>query len=239
MLMSDGNVGSVPRESRWHDTAMLAPFLQPILSAAGELVSEEVLVRPVGYSGGAEAYYASLARAPMARRIDMEMASLRIAVSIAARPGPKAINVSLPLLLSEPGQSTLTRFLRERPPAHGAMTLELLEYDGAPVDEIAEVTEWLVTLGARIALDDFGRGHACLAMLSGLPFIHEIKFDASLVHARRRDVVLPALATMVRDLGAVSVAEHVDSEDTLQMMRRCGIDRMQGFHLAMPFEVAA
>lgn len=221
-------------ESRWHDDPQLQPYLQPIFTAAGELTAQEVLVRPVDYFGGAEAYYAKLARAPLARRIDMEMTSLRLAIEVAQQPGPKAINVSLPLLLSDVGQKAISAMLRGRSASHGQLTLELLEYDAAPVDDLADVIEWMVTLGAQIALDDFGRGHACMAMLSGLPFVHQIKFDSSLVHGRRRDVVLPALANAVREMGAFSVAEHVDSEETLQAMRRCGVDCMQGFHLGMP-----
>lgn len=214
--------------------APLATFLQPIFSAGGALVAQEVLVRPVDYAGGAEAYYSALARAPLARRIDMEMASLRLAAQVAMIPGAKAINVSLPLLLSDVGQAALSALLRARPEGHGQLTLELLEYDSAPVDDLADVIDWMVSLGAHISLDDFGRGQASLAMLSGLSHIHQIKFDASLVHSRRRDVVLPALAQMVRDMGAVSVAEQVDSELTLEVMRRCGVDCLQGFHLGMP-----
>lgn len=224
----------VAHPSARRDTRPLQALLQPIYRMNGVMVAEEVLVRPVGYVGGAEAYYTGLASAPAAFRLDREMASLRVAMAAAMRPGSKAINVSLPLLLSDAGQDAILDLLNRRRSVLGEITLELLEYDAAPVDALAEVTARLVAQDARIALDDFGRGHAPLAMLSGLPFVHQIKFDASLVHGCRRDLVLPALADAVRAIGATSVAEHVDSAETLLAMLRCRVDCVQGFHLGSP-----
>jgi len=86
-------------------------------------------------------------------------------------------------------------------------------------------------LGYRIALDDLGAGYAALGALATLePDV--VKLDMSLVrdvhlHAAKRRVV-GALATLVRELGAMVVAEGVETEAERDAIIGAGIELIQG-----------
>jgi diguanylate cyclase (GGDEF)-like protein len=92
-------------------------------------------------------------------------------------------------------------------------------------------------LGVRIAIDDFGIGHASLASLRRLP-IDVIKIDRSLVQSMTENQRDAALVRMAIDtghsLGLEVVAEGVETESTLRRLEALGCDTLQGFLLGRP-----
>jgi diguanylate cyclase (GGDEF)-like protein len=92
-------------------------------------------------------------------------------------------------------------------------------------------------LGVRIAIDDFGIGHASLASLKQLP-IDVIKIDRSLVQSMtesQRDAALVRMAIETgHSLGLEVVAEGVETESTLRRLEALGCDTLQGFLLGRP-----
>jgi predicted signal transduction protein with EAL and GGDEF domain len=91
-------------------------------------------------------------------------------------------------------------------------------------------------LGVRIAIDDFGTGYSSIAHLRGLP-IDEIKIDRSLV-AGLTNVSGRSLFQLVRDLaqhlGVRTVAEGIESEEQLIILRDLGCTALQGFFFSTP-----
>jgi EAL domain-containing protein (putative c-di-GMP-specific phosphodiesterase class I) len=102
---------------------------------------------------------------------------------------------------------------------------------------LAEVLRPLRALGLRIAVDDVGAGFASMRHILMLaPEI--IKLDLSLVHRissdPRRRSLAAALLTFATDLGAVVIAEGVETASELDCLRELGVQYGQGFHLGRP-----
>ncbi len=92
-------------------------------------------------------------------------------------------------------------------------------------------------LGCAIALDDFGAGFGSFRYLKHLPF-NCLKIDGDFIHglpgSRTDQLVVKALVGLVRGLGRQTIAEFVEDETTLSMLRSYGVDYAQGFHLGRP-----
>jgi diguanylate cyclase (GGDEF)-like protein len=91
--------------------------------------------------------------------------------------------------------------------------------------------------GVTIVLDDFGAGFASIGYLRELRF-DQIKLDGALVTAALDSAdgrkLLRAVVALCEILGVSSVAEHVESEDILRLVRDLGCTAGQGFWLKPP-----
>ena len=98
------------------------------------------------------------------------------------------------------------------------------------------LTQWK-RLGVRIALDDFGTGYSSLSYLSRLP-VDRLKIDKSLIQRMTGDektaAIVRAIISLGADLGFPVLAEGVESEEQLTMLRGMGCQQAQGFLFAMP-----
>ena len=103
-------------------------------------------------------------------------------------------------------------------------------------EAVADVMEKLSLQNISFALDDFGSGYSNVQALMDLPYKF-VKFDASLI---QRSTTNPKMLFLLTDLlhkmNKVIVAEGVETEDDLAMVRRIGIDRVQGFYYAEPMQ---
>jgi EAL domain-containing protein (putative c-di-GMP-specific phosphodiesterase class I) len=118
----------------------------------------------------------------------------------------------------------------------GRLTLEITE--SRAVADIAPVLLRLAPLramGVGVALDDFGIGHSSLTQLKRL-HASEVKLDRSLVAAgtpesERRMAEAIAVA---HEAGVRVVAEGIETDADLALVRRLGCDRGQGYLLGRP-----
>jgi len=118
------------------------------------------------------------------------------------------------------------------------LILELVEF-GGPVNLMASRTsiEALRDAGVRFALDDFGPGFSNLDLI-GTRLIDFIKIDRSLVcfadvqsgYAR----LLGGLQAMAEQTEVALVAEGVETQSQMQVIRRIGVEWIQGFHFSRP-----
>jgi EAL domain-containing protein (putative c-di-GMP-specific phosphodiesterase class I) len=96
--------------------------------------------------------------------------------------------------------------------------------------------------GFGLAQDDFGQGYSSLYNLVSTPFT-ELKIDRALVHGSVDDEALAvALASTValgRRLGLEVVAEGVERQEELNLLRRFQCDRVQGFLISEAVSPAA
>ena len=92
-------------------------------------------------------------------------------------------------------------------------------------------------LGIAIALDDFGTGFSSLNYLRRFPF-DKIKVDRSFVANASGDeatsAIVQAIVTMGRSLKMRVVAEGIESQNQLELMRSLGCDEAQGFLIGRP-----
>ena len=104
-------------------------------------------------------------------------------------------------------------------------------------EETTALLMTLRTLGCRIALDDFGTGHSSLSQIRTLPLDY-IKIDGqfiSNIHNSELDqTVVKSVAEIAKVLNINTVAEYVDSDQTLQLLGELGIDYAQGYHISKP-----
>jgi PAS domain S-box-containing protein len=135
------------------------------------------------------------------------------------------------------------------------MLRSVLEVNLTPADIILEVTETGVTKDLAIALDvltrlrlkgfglsidDFGIGYSSFEQLGRIPFT-EMKLDRSFVNRGTQDsaarAILESSMAMAQKLELVTVAEGVETEAELELMRDLGCDNVQGYLIARPMPV--
>ncbi len=93
----------------------------------------------------------------------------------------------------------------------------------------------LRSMGATLAVDDYGTGHSSLAYLHQLP-LNTLKIDRSFVAtmAAEGGVIVRSTVDLAHSLGLNVVAEGVEDQATSAALRALGCDVAQGFHYARP-----
>jgi diguanylate cyclase (GGDEF)-like protein len=141
--------------------------------------------------------------------------------------------------LDDPGfKADVNRILLETGVDPGILIFELTETSlmREPEKAAALLTD-LKTLGVRISIDDFGTGYSSLAYLGLLP-VDAIKIDRSFVAATGASaeaaVLLNALVQLGRSLQITTLAEGIEDEAQLEILRQARCDLGQGFLLARP-----
>ncbi|HEX8481916.1 MAG TPA: EAL domain-containing protein [Allosphingosinicella sp.] len=91
--------------------------------------------------------------------------------------------------------------------------------------------------GARIVLDDFGAGHASISYLREMQF-DGVKLDGALIagvaESLRSRRLLKGVLDLCSALGLPSVAEHIETDDQLRLLRELGCREGQGYLLSPP-----
>lgn len=122
-------------------------------------------------------------------------------------------------------------------PAH-QLHLEVTE--GLLIRNQSEAKETLAELremGVKLVLDDFGTGYSSLSYLRSFPF-HSMKIDRSFVKeittlADARSLIAAAI-NMGKSLGLKVVAEGVETEEQLTLLRELGCAYAQGYLFSKP-----
>lgn len=95
----------------------------------------------------------------------------------------------------------------------------------------------LKSQGCRIALDDFGTGHSSLSQIRTLP-LDFIKIDGAFIQeickSELDQTVVKSVAEIARVLDIKTVAEFVDTDEALQLLKKLDIDYAQGYLISKP-----
>jgi EAL domain-containing protein (putative c-di-GMP-specific phosphodiesterase class I) len=98
----------------------------------------------------------------------------------------------------------------------------------------------LKALGTAIALDDFGTGYSSIGYLRRFNF-DTIKIDKSLAGLVDTDEQASALVSgtirIASALGMTVIAEGVENEKQMKLLRLAGCDQLQGFWYSQPMPV--
>ncbi|GAA4151592.1 EAL domain-containing protein [Phytohabitans flavus] len=157
----------------------------------------------------------------------------------AERPLAVAVNLS-PRTLVDPGfPARVDALLREYGVAAEQVTFEIKEdgVTGGPTDRPLPTLRRLREIGVRLSVDDFGTGYSSLSYLRRLP-VHEVKIDRSFVQGMATDAgdlaIVRAVVALSLQFGLTVVAEGVESELTLDLLKEMGCEIGQGFLFSRP-----
>lgn len=102
---------------------------------------------------------------------------------------------------------------------------------------IAELHE----LGCTFSVDDFGSGFSSFAYLKDLPADY-IKLDGSFIQNLHQDTIdqtlVRSMIQVIQALGKKAVAEYVENQAILDILKSMGIDFVQGYHIGHPLPIA-
>jgi diguanylate cyclase (GGDEF)-like protein len=92
-------------------------------------------------------------------------------------------------------------------------------------------------MGVRLSLDDFGTGYSSLSYVMNLP-IDKLKIDRSFIlnmeEDKRGAAIVSAIIAMAHSLGLSVIAEGVEKESHLQLLRTMHCDIVQGYYISRP-----
>jgi len=105
------------------------------------------------------------------------------------------------------------------------------------VNSVMDNLEALKSRGIRLGIDDFGTGYSSLTYLRNFP-VDVVKVDRSFVReldARPQDqAIVSAVVELGHTLDLTTIAEGVETEEQLELLRVLGCDLAQGYHFAKP-----
>ncbi|MGN0167319.1 MAG: EAL domain-containing protein [Acetatifactor sp.] len=109
-------------------------------------------------------------------------------------------------------------------------------------DILWNIMERMTVGGTTFSLDDYGTGYSNLTNVLKYPF-HIIKLDKSMVwYAMENEYAMRALrhtVSMIQDLDMHIVAEGVETEGQLDVLRHMGCEYLQGYYFSKPVPEAA
>ena len=152
-----------------------------------------------------------------------------------------AINLSAGNLHKRSLPNLLEELLKQWKVEPGQLTLEITESAiMVDPDSAHEVLTQLDDIGLRLSIDDFGTGYSSLASLKRLP-VDELKIDKSFViHMTENEndaVIVRSTIDLAHNLGLSVVAEGIETEPHIALLRGLGCDIGQGFFIGRPMPV--
>jgi diguanylate cyclase (GGDEF)-like protein/PAS domain S-box-containing protein len=154
-----------------------------------------------------------------------------------------AVNVSARQLQRRDFCNTVAGALAESGLPAECLELEITESSVMEnPEESIQILQNIRRMGVTLAIDDFGTGYSSLAYLKRFPIDH-LKIDRSFVTDIETDLNDRAIAfgtiALAHSLGLNVIAEGVETEDQLELLRSNGCDEIQGYLLSKPLTSGA
>jgi len=123
----------------------------------------------------------------------------------------------------------------------GRLEIELTESSiFEDVNRMIEIGQAFRRCGFKMAMDDFGSGYSSINLLGNLP-LDVIKMDQgffnSHLNRERNYIVVESTIKMIKKLGMTVVAEGIETEAEVEMLRALGCDIIQGYYFGKPMTV--
>lgn len=226
------------------------PVFQPQLDLrSGKITSAEVLVRWQHPRLGLvppNVFIPLLENSGLIEQVTEQMIdeAVRVAVILRKRDLPCCISINIAAydLIETNLADIVSQALVRYQGLSSDIKLELTETSVASDPQrVKQVLTQLSELGIYASVDDFGTGYSSLSYLSMFP-IRELKIDRTFVSDMlgnpRNHSIVRSTILMARELGLVTVAEGVEDDQTLQMLKKDGCDIAQGYVIARPLPEA-
>lgn len=159
-----------------------------------------------------------------------------------AQLGKAHVNLSGSSLNHADFQKSLKRAIRTFDFPWNKLELEVTETSAVGnLSKAASFINYFRSVGIGFALDDFGTGMSSFDYLKNLPF-DTIKIDGSFVKDMHTDAVDKAVIRYIQEIcdlkGLRSVAEYIEREEDVVVLREIGISCGQGYYLGKPKPLA-
>ena len=230
------------------------PVYQPIFDIqSGKQVAEEALARIQEKDNSlteAGNFIDAAVQLQLVHRIDYEIIRAtisRCSVNFSEQNSalPHFVNVSADLLRHPELVKEILQLAKEECSACGLdkinikpLVIEITEQELLQdVDEVKRILSPFLEFGLPLAIDDFGSGYSSLTYLADLP-VSFLKFDGSLIkriaYEGRVRKIIEGVQKMAESLELITIAEHIEDQATLDVLREIGVSWGQGHFSARP-----
>jgi PAS domain S-box-containing protein len=228
-------IGSALEEDR------MLVLAQPIIElSTGGQVSSELLLRMWASGDRAELltpdrFLVPAERFGLIQLIDIWM--VRRATVLPAEIMPQ-VNLSAITMCDPAARREIVEILAAAPAAARRIVFEITETAAAEhLDAARAFADDVERLGCRLALDDFGTGFGSFTYLRSLPLSYikiDLSFVRGLVESRDDRRVVQSIIGIAEQFDLATIAEGVENQATLDLVRELGATYAQGFHLGRP-----
>ncbi|MEK4229535.1 putative bifunctional diguanylate cyclase/phosphodiesterase [Solibacillus sp. FSL H8-0538] len=115
--------------------------------------------------------------------------------------------------------------------------MSMLDYNEELIFKIKEIKK----MGITIALDDFGTGYSSLSYLREFP-VDALKIDRTFIKNINKDesgvAMVAAIISLAHALNLVVIAEGVEQEEELAILKEHNCEYVQGYYFSKPLNVA-
>lgn len=148
------------------------------------------------------------------------------------------VNLSVVQLLQKDVVENIKKILEKTGVNPKNVVLEITEsFAINDMHRVMEIITGLKKLGPRIALDDFGTGYSSLNYIKQLP-LDIIKVDKTFIDDIVEDDYAQAFVKLIVDLsktiGTKIVVEGVEHKEQYDLLKRLGVDYIQGYYFGKP-----
>ncbi len=225
----------------------ISAVYQPVVRLTDRvIIGYEALARPdtMDATGGVEGLFVAAQRMGLTREIDY---LCRRGALDGARPLPSTmplfINISVAALLDpehDPDQLLFLARLAGRRPESIVLEISEREQITDPIRLTAAVTAYRES-GFRFAVDDVGEGHSTFETLAASTpeYVKLARHFVRGMHQPGPRAAVIAARSFAEASGATVIAEGIEDEASVGLMRDLGVELGQGFHLAPPARISA
>jgi diguanylate cyclase (GGDEF)-like protein len=215
---------------------------QPIVDAfTGQVAMHECLariLRPEGQVIAAGDFIAVAEQLGLVRRLDRRVLELTVDALKRAPGACLTLNVSGMTASDRPSLEAFVSYIEAHKEVAPRLIVELTETAALiDIEESMRFVSRIRTLGARVAIDDFGAGYTSFRNLQSLR-VDMVKVDGTFVKdladSRDNQIFVSTLVNLAKNFNLSTVAEWVGSERECDILRGYGVDYFQGIHYGAP-----
>lgn len=231
------------------DEDRIEPFVQPIYNVrSGEIFGYEVLARiRDGKRYMAAGQFIDVAESlGFASKIDQIILTkgLRAREEKGLWDKRFFFNLSTKSLFGDTYVSVIEDHYKRspHPDKNTGVTIEILEREAIHnVNGLMDIIEQMKQRGISFALDDFGSGFSSFVYLKyfDTDFVKiDGEFVKNIVVNEKDRIFVKHIHQIAKEFGKETIAEYVEDEETLAILKEIGVDYAQGFHLGRPHQLS-
>lgn len=222
------------------------PYLQPLYSIQyNRVYGAEVLVRKIDPHGNIHTPVEFISIMECEHMISMvDFTMLRQACELIQKWKPVwpdivlNVNFSRNTLMEPDFLERIDQILSETGADPAQLIFEITESSqNIQLESLCSLLDEVKQRGISLAIDDLGTEAACLEMLY-LPQISVAKIDKSLIdkaeHIDREQIVIRHLVDLCHDLNMRCVAEGIETDSQIELLKKLGCDKLQGYKIGKP-----